>query len=126
MPIRLGSEHAAQAYMDEQNIIKTGMPIIGQEEREDWPDGRTTWGSTSKMPLYDNKGNIIGTFGITRDITEKKLVQERIQESEQVYRSLFENSVDGMFLMTDVFWIAIKPCAICLSATATISSLIRR
>ncbi len=98
-----GPAHAAQAYMDEQNIIKTGMPIIGQEEREDWPDGRTTWGSTSKMPLYDNKANIIGTFGITRDITEKKLVQERIQESEQVYRSLFENSVDGMFLMTDVF-----------------------
>ncbi len=98
-----GPEHSSQAYMDEQNIIKTGIPIIGKEEREDWPDGRTTWGSTSKMPLYDNKGNIIGTFGITRDITEKKLVQERIQESEQVYRSLFENSVDGMFLMTDVF-----------------------
>ncbi|MEW6702476.1 MAG: ATP-binding protein, partial [Bacteroidota bacterium] len=73
------------------------------EEREDWPDGRTTWASTSKMPLHDSKGNIIGTFGITRDITDKKLVQERIRESEQVYRSLFENSVDGMFLMTDVF-----------------------
>ena len=98
-----GTEHAAHAYMDEQKIIQTGIPIIGKEEREDWTDGRTTWASTSKMPLYDSKGNIIGTFGITRDITENKLHQEEIKESEQVYRSLFENSIDGMFLMTDVF-----------------------
>ncbi len=98
-----GTEHAAHAYMDEQKIIQTGIPIIGKEEREDWTDGRTTWASTSKMPLYDSKGNIIGTFGITRDITENKLHQEEIKESEQVYRSLFENSVDGIFLMTDVF-----------------------
>ena len=50
-----GPEHATQAYMDEQNIIKTGVPIIAKEEREDWQDGRTTWASTSKMPLYDSE-----------------------------------------------------------------------
>ncbi len=98
-----GPEHASASYNDEQEIIRSGKPIIGKEEREDWPDGRTTWASTTKMPLYDSEGKIIGTFGISRDITENKLVQERIMESEQLYRSMFENSADGMFLMTDIF-----------------------
>ncbi|MBA4405982.1 hypothetical protein C0389_01780 [bacterium] len=96
-----GPAHAAQAYMDEQNIIKTGIPIINKEEREDWPDGRITWASTSKMPLYDSNGNIIGTFGITRDITESKLHQEEIKESERLYRSLFDISDYGMFLTSE-------------------------
>lgn len=97
-----GEEHAKQAYEDEQKIIQTGIPIINKEEKEDWLDGRTTWVSTTKMPLYDKNGNIIGTFGLSRDITEKVLAEEQIKSSEKLYRSLFENSVDGMFLMTDV------------------------
>lgn len=96
-----GPEHATNAYLDEQKIIKTGIPIIGKEESEDWPDGRTTWVSTSKMPLYDDKGNVIGTFGITRDITENKLYQEGIKESEKLYRSLFDSSDYGMFLTSE-------------------------
>lgn len=96
-----GPEHTSQAYMDEQNIIKTGIPIIAKEEREDWQDGRTTWASTSKMPLYDSKGNIIGTFGVSRDITQNKLIQEEIKESENLYRSLFDSSASGMFLVSE-------------------------
>lgn len=98
-----GPEHSSKALTDEQQIITTGIPIIAKEEREDWRDGRTTWASTTKMPLYDSDGKIIGTFGITRDITENKKHQETISESEYIYRALFENSADGMFLMTDVF-----------------------
>jgi PAS domain S-box-containing protein len=64
--------HAKEALDDEQEIIKTGMPVIGKEEREDWLDGSVTWVSTSKMPLYNDKGEIIGTFGISRDITDIK------------------------------------------------------
>jgi PAS domain S-box-containing protein len=104
-----GPEHAAHAYMDEQKIIQTGIPIIAKEEREDWQDGRTTWASTSKMPLYDSKGNIIGTFGITRDITENKLHQEEIKESERLYRSLFESSDDGIFLTSEGIIIDCNP-----------------
>lgn len=98
-----GDDHALAALNDEQEIIKTGKPIIGKEEKENWHDGRTTWVSSTKMPLYDPDGKIIGTFGISRDITEEIVSKERIKESEVLYRSLFENSIDGMFLMTDVF-----------------------
>lgn len=97
-----GKEHAQQAYEDEQKIIQTGIPIINKEEKEDWADGRTTWVSTTKMPLYNNQGEIIGTFGVSRDITDKVITEEQIKNSEKLYRSLFENSIDGMFLMTDV------------------------
>ncbi|MBI5729989.1 MAG: PAS domain S-box protein [Ignavibacteriales bacterium] len=96
-----GYEHATRAFADEQQIIKTGLPIISKEEREDWSAARTTWASTTKMPLYDSEGKIIGTFGISRDITQLKQSQEIVKESEQLYRSLFEGSDDGMFFTSE-------------------------
>ena len=68
-------EHAQQAFDDEQRIIATGEPLLGVEERETWEDGTVTWVSTTKMPLRDKNGQIIGTFGISRDITEQKEAQ---------------------------------------------------
>ena len=46
--------------------------MIGKSEKETWPDGHVTWALTSKMPLYDDHGEIIGTFGISKDITAFK------------------------------------------------------
>jgi len=65
-------EHARPAYEDEQEIIRTGEPILDVEERETWPDRPDTWVSTSKMPRRDETGEIVGTFGISRDITARK------------------------------------------------------
>lgn len=77
-------EHAQKALNDEQNIIKTGVPIINLEEKETWVDGRITWASTSKFPLIDEEGKIIGTFGVSRDITlQKQLSAELIAAKEQ-------------------------------------------
>jgi len=72
-------EHAQQAYEDEQQIIKTGKPLIGFEEKETWPDGHETWVSTTKMPLRNEKGDITGTFGISRDITKRKHAAEELK-----------------------------------------------
>jgi diguanylate cyclase (GGDEF)-like protein/PAS domain S-box-containing protein len=79
--------HAAEAYADEQYIIKTGEPILGKVEKEIWLDGSITWVSTSKYPLLDNSGNIIGTWGVSRNITELKSIEE---ELERVNRELME------------------------------------
>ena len=64
-------EHARQAFDDEQTIMRTGQPLT-TEERETWPDRPDTWVSTTKVPLHDAAGNAVGTFGISRDITERK------------------------------------------------------
>lgn len=82
------TEHSEQAYRDEQEIIRTGKPIVGKEEMEVWFDRPPTWVSTTKMPLRDAKGSIIGTFGISRDITErKKNVEELIKAKEKAEES---------------------------------------
>lgn len=73
---RFTIEHAQQAYDDEQQIIRTGLPLIDREEKETWPDGHVTWVSTTKMPLRDATGQIIGTFGISHDITKRKLAEQ--------------------------------------------------
>ncbi len=72
-------EHAQKAYQDEQQIIETGDPLINIEERETWPDGSVTYVSTTKFPLRDFRGKIMGTFGISRDITERIHIEQRIQ-----------------------------------------------
>jgi PAS domain S-box-containing protein len=75
-------EHANQAFTDEQEIIRTGQPILDKEEKETWPDGRITWASTTKLPLRTKDGRIIGTFGFSRDVTESRRMHDALVESE--------------------------------------------
>lgn len=77
-----GEEHARPAYEDEQNIIRTDSPIIGLVEKEVFTDGRVSWAETSKLPLKNPRGETIGTFGITRDITASKLMEEEVKKKE--------------------------------------------
>ncbi len=65
-------DHAQPAYEAEQRIITRGEHVLGVEEMETWIDGLVTWVNTTKLPLYDNEGQIIGLFGISRDITLQK------------------------------------------------------
>jgi rsbT co-antagonist protein RsbR len=71
-------EHARPAYEAEQEIIRTGQPIVNLEEEETWPDRPSNWVSTTKLPLRDRAGNIIGTFGTSRDITDRKQAEEAL------------------------------------------------
>ncbi len=71
--------HARQAFEDEQAIIRTGQPL-SKEERETWADRPDSWVLTTKMPLRDEKGDLIGTFGISKDITARKQAEDESQQ----------------------------------------------
>ena len=73
-------EHAQKAFADEQRLLETGELLIGIEERETWQDGREAWVSTTKVPLRDRTGRVVGLFGISRDVTDKKLDELRLVE----------------------------------------------
>lgn len=87
--------HAQGALKDEQEIIRTGIPKLDMEEMETWPDGGVTWCSTSKAPLRNRDGAIVGTLGISRDITRQKATQEALKKSEEDYRRLCEELADS-------------------------------
>jgi diguanylate cyclase (GGDEF)-like protein/PAS domain S-box-containing protein len=90
-------EHARQAYKDEQRIIETKKPIVNIEEKETWQGKEDRWVSTTKMPFYNKKGEIIGTFGISRDITEKKKAEEEIKESRSKIEAILHSTLDGIY-----------------------------
>ncbi len=69
-------EYARHAFRDELEIMRTGQPNLSIEEQATWPDGSTSWVSTTKMPLRNTRGQIIGTFGISRDISD--MVKARV------------------------------------------------
>jgi|GEM_PF-6594494 len=90
-------DHAEKAFSDEKEIIRTGQPISDKEEKETWENGRETWVSSTKMPLKDPRGNIIGSFGISRSITEAKILARQLAESEARYRGLIELAPDIIY-----------------------------
>jgi diguanylate cyclase (GGDEF)-like protein/PAS domain S-box-containing protein len=78
--------HAAAAFEDERAVIATGQPIVAKVERETFVDRPDAWVSTTKMPLLDRHGAIVGTWGIARDVTaqiaaEQALVQQALHDS---------------------------------------------
>ena len=94
------AEHAQQAFDDEQRVIRTAEPMIGREEREVFPDGRVAWAATTKLPLRDPAGTIIGTCGISQDITARRLAETMLRESEERWRTLLANSQEIVTLVS--------------------------
>jgi len=92
------SPAVAEAVMaEEKHVRESGVPVLGKEERTIWPDGRETWDSTTRIPLRDRQGRTIGTFGISRDITENKRSEIQIRQL-----SLAVEQSPSIVLITDV------------------------
>jgi len=70
--------HAVTAFEDEQRIIRTGEPVLAKIERETFYDRPDVWVSTTKVPLRDDDGSIIGTFGISRDVTAQVAAEKAL------------------------------------------------
>ena len=76
-------ELAGQFYANEQAIIHSGQALINHMERMVDSAGNQRWLSTTKVPLRDSQGKIIGIVGLNRDVTERELLAQRLEESLQ-------------------------------------------
>jgi diguanylate cyclase (GGDEF)-like protein/PAS domain S-box-containing protein len=83
-------EHARLAFENEKEIMRTGR-TMSIEEKETWPDRPDTWVLTTKMPLLGENGRVIGTYGISRDITDRKIAEDKLQmQSKSLQKQIHE------------------------------------
>jgi len=74
---RLGpAGEASRAFEDDLTVLETGEPIV---DREEYYPSNDEWYLTSKVPRYDDDGNIVGLIGVSREITERRKAQERLE-----------------------------------------------
>ena len=90
-------EHARMALAEEQGIISTGQPMIGKLQKISQCDGTTAWLLTTKMPWRDKDGNIIGTLGVTRNVTELKEAEDTLDRERVLLRTVIDNLPDLIY-----------------------------
>ncbi|MEJ2616662.1 MAG: PAS domain-containing protein, partial [Ignavibacteriaceae bacterium] len=89
-------EIAEGFFANDISVIRTGNAILKREEFYIDKEGMKRWLHTSKLPLKDKQGNIIGLIGIGRDFTEQKLAEEALREQTEKFKLIFENVFDGI------------------------------
>ncbi len=95
------AEHARDSRLAEAEVIRSGQPLVGAVEKETFLDGRVLWMLTSKLPLRDKHGNIIGTIGISHDITLLKNAEMALEKEKDVLAVTLRSIADGV-IATDV------------------------
>ncbi len=90
-------EHARAAYEDEQEIIRTGKPIIGKLQKVTLADGEVVWLMSTKMPWRDRDGNIIGIFGASQNVTQLKQAEEIQARERLLLRTVIDNLPDYIY-----------------------------
>ncbi len=91
-------ELADKFLADEREVLRTGRAVLNREEPGRKPDGSPAWILTSKAPFRDASGEIAGVVGVSRDITERKVVEEALRRSEARFRRLAESNMIGVII----------------------------
>jgi sigma-B regulation protein RsbU (phosphoserine phosphatase) len=91
-------EHAVRALADERRIMETGVPLIGVMERITRLDGTVFWGSATKLPWKNSAGEVIGTFGITRDVTKLKQAEDELTDERNLLRTIIDHLPSRVFV----------------------------
>jgi len=75
--------YAQQTFADEQELLRTGQPLVGRIEKIDLRNQLPVWVSTTKMVIRDLDGKKLGTFAVSRDITESKRAEQELQLAKE-------------------------------------------
>lgn len=95
----LHSAAVAQVFFGiEQAIMETGEPMIGMEEELSDETGTSRWIQTSKVPMRNGLGEIIGLIGVARDITERKRVEQKAEAERSLFRAMIDQVPDYLFV----------------------------
>jgi len=90
----ISADIAAEIHEAEKMIMASGTPDTGRIEKLTRLDGLVSWSSSSKYPLYDHSGELIGIWGISRDITESELAKEALCAAETKLEKIIANISD--------------------------------
>ncbi len=96
---------AEQCRKSDEITLRNGVPVRVEEYTVN-EQGEKRYFDTIKVPIFDRSGKIAGLIGVSRDITERKLIEEKLREQEELYRSIVENSHDGIAIIDENFKIA--------------------
>ncbi|MFC1626230.1 PAS domain S-box protein [Pseudomonadota bacterium] len=87
----MGWKDQAELYRaDDAAVMDSCVPKLGFEEPQTTPDGNTIWLRTSKVPLLDDAGAVVGILGVYEDITEHKQAEQNLKESETRYKNMID------------------------------------
>ena len=97
---QMGWRDQAESYRsDDRQVIESGCSKLLIEEPQTTPEGKTITLLTNKLPLRNSNGEISGLLGTYMDITDRKLAENQLRDSEMRYRRLFEAAKDGVLLL---------------------------
>jgi PAS domain S-box-containing protein len=92
-------ENAQAYYNEEQQVMRTGVPLINEERPGVSGTGDPVWALNTKVTWRDGSGKVIGIVGANRDITARKKAEEAFRESEQRYKMVVDNIGIGVSLI---------------------------
>jgi diguanylate cyclase (GGDEF)-like protein/PAS domain S-box-containing protein len=88
------NKFAEETFAEEQEIIKTGVPLLDKEEKLIQPNKKTSWYKVSKYPLYNKEGELVGIWGISANITRQKNIEYQLEDANtklKEAKNLYQN-----------------------------------
>ncbi|QFY90409.1 PAS domain S-box protein [Magnetovirga frankeli] len=113
-------EEYADIYYRLEKQIFSGMPMAHEIQETLTKDGRKGWVDNRKYPIHDAHGEIIGLYGIARDITARKQAERALKESNDRMAAVMENLTEGLIMADDqgqvMYW---NPMALSINGFAS-------